>query len=80
MSIPIYVRPKLFISTVHTFDRPRPFRILWVCLCVCVGGGLTEPLLHLATIENEEILDQRVFMPVKSSATSPGPFKGCDSP
>jgi hypothetical protein len=50
-----------------TFARPQTFRFfLW---------GYLKSLVCSAPIENEETLNQRIFIPVKPFSTAPGPLK-----
>ena len=46
----------------------RPTSALWNFVCV---GTLAESLLHVATLDSEEMFDQLVFMPVKPFAAAP---------
>jgi len=55
----------------------RPTSALWNFVCV---GTLAESLLHVATLDSEEMFDQLVFMPVKPFAPALVPCKESASP
>jgi len=42
--------------------------------------GHLNPLMYSATTENEDTLQQHIFMPVKPFASVFGPLKGCYIP